>query len=104
MLNFKKMRISSKLLIALVAVAFIASGVTTAALAGGSHSAVLTPPTTDSKPEYTPDQTVHKYVEGEQSISRPTSFNSDSDNQYTPSQTIHEPVVGEQSKSAPTGN
>lgn len=45
MLNFKKMRISSKLLITLVAVVIIASGATTAALAGGSPSVILTPPT-----------------------------------------------------------
>ena len=62
------------------------------------HAAVET----KSNAGFSPEQIVHKYVEGEQSISAATSFGSDSV-MYTPAQTVHEPVEGEQSTSVPSG-
>lgn len=48
--------------------------------------------------------TVHKHVEGEQSISATSTSDSDFENDYTPRQTVHEPVEGEKSISGPSEN
>lgn len=58
---------------------------------------------TNTKAGYTPNQTVHQYVEGEQSSSAAASFDSTSEF-YTSAQTVHEPIEGEQSISVPTSN
>jgi bla regulator protein BlaR1 len=52
---------------------------------------------------YTSTQTMHKYVEGQQSASAPARSASDRNVEYTPPQTVHEYVEGQQSASAPAG-